>query len=72
VAIFESVTTTADGVDRLEPCEDWKPYRLAELGRLVAAIRAVNAHVELDPFWDPVVRGEDVSKEIALTPLSRW
>lgn len=49
-----------------------KPYRLAELGRLIAAIRAVNAHVELDPFWDHVVRGEDVSKEITLTPLSRW
>lgn len=49
-----------------------KPYRLAELGRLIEAIRAVNGRVELDPFWEHVVRGEDVSKEIALTPRSRW
>ena len=23
--IFDSVTASADGVDRLEPCEDWRP-----------------------------------------------
>lgn len=49
-----------------------RPYRLAELGRLIEAIRAVNGYVELDPFWEHVIRGEDVSREIALTPRSRW
>jgi hypothetical protein len=24
-AIFDSVTASAEGVDRLEPCEDWRP-----------------------------------------------
>jgi hypothetical protein len=24
--IFDSATASADGVDRLEPCEDWRPY----------------------------------------------
>jgi hypothetical protein len=27
--IFDSVTASADGVDRLEPCEDWRPYIVA-------------------------------------------
>jgi hypothetical protein len=27
--IFDSVTASADGVDRLEPCEDWRPYMVA-------------------------------------------
>lgn len=49
-----------------------KPYRLADFARLVALLRLANARVEIDPFWERVVRGEDVSKEIALTPKSRW
>jgi site-specific DNA recombinase len=29
--IFDSVTATTEGVDRLEPCEDWRPYIIAAL-----------------------------------------
>ena len=49
-----------------------KPYRLASFAPLIALLRQANARIELDPFWDRVSRGEDVSKEIALTPRSRW
>jgi hypothetical protein len=49
-----------------------KPYRLASFVPLIALLRQANARVELDPFWERVSRGEDVSKEIALTPRSRW
>ena len=49
-----------------------KPYRLGAFVPLLATLRQANARVELDPFWDRVARGEDVSKEIALTPRSRW
>jgi hypothetical protein len=34
-------------------------------------LRQTNSHVELDPFWSRVAAGEDVSKEIKLTPRSR-
>jgi hypothetical protein len=30
-SIFDSVTATAEGVDRLEPCADWKPYVVAAI-----------------------------------------
>lgn len=49
-----------------------KPYRLSDFSRLVGMLRSANARVALDPFWEAVLRGEDVSKEIALTPRSRW
>jgi hypothetical protein len=49
-----------------------KPYRLNELASLIATIRSANARVELDPFWSRVADGEDVTKEAALTPRSRW
>ncbi len=49
-----------------------KPYKLAEFASLIATIRTANARVELDPFWARVANGEDVAKEIALTPRSRW
>ena len=49
-----------------------KPYRLADFQPLLALLRRTNSRVELDPFWERVARGEDVSKEIALTPKSRW
>ena len=48
-----------------------KPYRLRSLVPLVTLLRQTNSHVELDPFWSRVVAGEDVSKEIMLTPRSR-
>lgn len=49
-----------------------KPYRLARFASLIASIRVANARVELDPFWSRVANGEDVTKEVALTPRSRW
>ena len=30
-AIFEVITATADGIDRLEPCEEWRPYIVAAI-----------------------------------------
>ncbi len=48
-----------------------KPYRLAVFIPLIALLRQANARIDLDPFWSRVVAGEDVSKEIALTPRSR-
>ena len=48
-----------------------KPYRLHSFAPLIALVRNANARVELDPFWSRVAAGEDVSKEIALTPRSR-
>ena len=29
--IFDSVTATSDRIDRLEPCEDWRPYVVAAI-----------------------------------------
>ncbi len=49
-----------------------KPYRLAVFAPLIRVLRQANARIELDPFWSRVVAGEDVSKEIALTPRSRF
>jgi len=48
-----------------------KPYRLRRFIPLIALLRQANSHVELDPFWSRVAAGEDVSKEIKLTPRSR-
>ena len=48
-----------------------KPYRLRRFAALIALLRQANSHVELDPFWSRVAAGEDVSKEIRLTPRSR-
>ena len=30
-AIFDSITANAEGVDRLEPCEDWRPCIVAAI-----------------------------------------
>jgi hypothetical protein len=49
-----------------------KPYRLRSFAPLIALLRQTNARIELDPFWDRVAQGQDVSKEIAFTPRSRW
>jgi hypothetical protein len=49
-----------------------KPYRLAAFVPLIATLRQANSRVELDPFWARVAAGQDVSKEIGLTPRSRW
>jgi hypothetical protein len=34
-SIFDSVTATAEGVDRLETCADWKPYVVAAIPKPV-------------------------------------
>ncbi len=39
-AIFDTVTAGADGVDRLEPCEDWRPYVVAAIPKPVTLPRA--------------------------------
>ncbi len=39
-AIFDSVTASAEGVDRLEPCEDWRPYIVAAIPKPVGLLRA--------------------------------
>lgn len=49
-----------------------KPYRLRDFAALIATLRVANAHFELDPFWSRVASGEGVTKEVALTPRSRW
>lgn len=48
-----------------------KPYRLADFVPLLATLRAVNARLDLDPFWEAVARGEEVSKDVALPRRSR-
>ena len=49
-----------------------KPYRLALFAPLIRMLRQANARIELDAFWSRVAAGDDVSKEIALTPRSRF
>ncbi len=49
-----------------------KAYRLADFVPLLALIRSANPRVELDEFWTRVGRGEDVSKEVTLTPKGRF
>ena len=49
-----------------------KAYRLADFVPLLALIRSANPRVELDEFWTRVARGEDVSKEVTLTPKGRF
>jgi hypothetical protein len=39
-AIFDNVTASAEGVDRLEPCEDWRPYVVAAIPKPVTLPRA--------------------------------
>jgi hypothetical protein len=34
-AIFDSITASAEGVNRLEPCADWKPYVVAAIPKPV-------------------------------------
>jgi len=49
-----------------------KPYRLREFAPLIALLRATSSRIELDPFWARVAAGGDPSKEIELTPRSRF
>jgi hypothetical protein len=38
--IFDTITASAEGVDRLEPCEDWRPFMVAAIPKPVAMLRA--------------------------------
>jgi hypothetical protein len=38
--IFDSITASAEGVDRLEPCEDWRPYVVAAIPKAVPLVPA--------------------------------
>jgi hypothetical protein len=49
-----------------------KAYRLSAFVPLLEHIRAANPRVELDDFWSRVARGEDVSKEVTVTPKGRF
>ena len=49
-----------------------KPYRVRDFAPLISLVRTTNARVDLDPFWARVAAGEDPSKEIELTPKSRF
>jgi len=49
-----------------------KAYRLAAFVPLLTHIRSANPRVELDDFWSRVARGEDVSKEVTVTPRGRF
>jgi hypothetical protein len=49
-----------------------KPYRVRDFAPLIALLRTANPRVEFDPFWARVAAGEDPSKEIELTPRSRF
>jgi hypothetical protein len=49
-----------------------KPYRLRDFAPLIGILRSTNSRIELDPFWARVAAGEDPSKEIELTPRSRF
>jgi hypothetical protein len=39
-SIFDSIAAGADGVDRLEPCEDWRPYVVAAIPKAVPLVPA--------------------------------
>ena len=49
-----------------------KPYRLRDFTPLIGLVRSANSRIELDPFWARVAAGEDPSKEVELTPRSRF
>ena len=49
-----------------------RPYRMRDFAPLIALVRTANSRVDLDPFWARVAAGEDPSKEIELTPKSRF
>ena len=57
--IFDSVTASAEGVDRLEPCEDWRPYVVAAIPKpvnvLPAADRAEDGTRTRDPHLGKVM-----------------
>ena len=40
-AIFDSITANGEGVDRLEPCEDWRPYVVAAIPKPVKVLPAL-------------------------------
>lgn len=49
-----------------------KPYRLRDVGALIDLMRLANPRIELDAFWSDLARGDEPSKEVAVTPRSRF
>ena len=49
-----------------------KPYRLRDIRALIETMRAANPRIELDDFWSELARGDEPSKEVAVTPRSRF
>jgi hypothetical protein len=43
-AIFHGITANAEGVDRLEPCEDWRPYIVAAIPKPVTVLPDSGLH----------------------------
>lgn len=41
-AIFDTVTAGGEGVSRLEPCQDWRPYVVAAIPKAVEVFPAAN------------------------------
>jgi hypothetical protein len=39
-AIFDNITGRVEGVNRLEPCEDWRPYIVAAIPKPVTVLSA--------------------------------
>ena len=52
-AIFETVTASADGLDRLEPCEDWRPYVVAAIPKPVRLPTAPQGPAERKTGFEP-------------------
>jgi hypothetical protein len=58
-AIFDTVTADGEGVARLEPCEDWRPYVVAAIPKPVNVLPAANRAEDGIRTRDPVL-GKDV------------
>ena len=52
-AIFDTVTASAEGVDRLEPCEDWRPDVLAAIPKPVRLATAPQGPTERKTGLEP-------------------
>jgi hypothetical protein len=54
-AIFDTVTANADGMDRLEPCEDWRTYFVATIPKPVSLPSAPQCPTERKTGFEPLV-----------------
>jgi len=56
-AIFDRITASAEGVDRLEPCEDWRPYVVAAIPEPVRLPADARASTERKTGLEPATGG---------------